>query len=114
MDNKLFLKSLASKQGLLKEGVARKEHAGGDWHLLKTHGNSKMVFASNEWVGTIDFVSGSNVVPGAQSQYVAKINGQYKDSRLKISRPVERTVGSFKSEEAAVAALKQAIENLRK
>lgn len=113
MDINLFRKYLANQQRLA-EGVARKAHADTDWHLLKTHGSSKMVFAGSEWVGAIDFVPGSDIVPNSAPQYIAKLNAQYRDSRLKIHRPVERTIGSFKSEEAALAALKQAIASLRK
>jgi hypothetical protein len=100
--------------GPLKEGVARKDHAAADWHTLKTHGSGVMVFAGSEWIGAIDHIPGSTVVPLSSPQYVAKLNAGYRDSRLKIHRPVERTIGTFNSQEAALAALKQAVAALSK
>jgi len=82
--------------------------------LLKTHGNAKMVFAGTEWVGAIDHIPGAPEIPNNKDQYIASYNGQYRDSRLKMQRPTSRRIGSFDSEEKALAAIKAAIQNLRK
>lgn len=99
----------------LQEGIARRDQSLQNLHTLNTAGNRKLVFAGSEMVGHIDFHAATpNVLPNSRDQHIAYINGSYRDSRLKIHRPVFRSIGSFSSHTAALEGIKAALQNLRK
>lgn len=99
----------------ITEGVATKRHAEGNFHTLKAPGNRTLVFSDTEMVGHVDFVPGTpEVLEGSRDRYITYINGSYRDSRLKLNRPVFRKVGEFSSQGEALAALQSAIADLRK
>lgn len=99
----------------LQEGVARKDHADGTFHTLNSAGGRKLVLSGNEMVGHVDFHVGvPEVIPNDKDRYIAYLNAHYRDSRLKIRRPISRMLGEFSSLDAAIAAIKTAIQNLRK
>lgn len=99
----------------LEEGIARKDHADHDFRILNSAGNRKLVLAGNEMVGHVDFHVGvPEVIPGSRDRYIAYVNGGYRDSRLKIQRPVSRMIGEFSSLDAAIEGIKAAIQKLRK
>lgn len=108
-----FLASAATPA--LHEGVARKEHSTGTFHTIKAPGNRTLVFSDNELVGHIDFHEATpHVLPNSIDQHLVYVNGSYRDSRLKLQRPVFRKVGAFSSHSAALDALRAALANLRK
>lgn len=99
----------------LQEGIARKDQAEGNFHTLNSAGGRKLVLSGNEMVGHVDFHVGvPEVIPGDKDRYIAYLNAHYRDSRLKIRRPVSRMLGEFSSLDAALSAIKAAIQNLRK
>jgi hypothetical protein len=99
----------------IQEGAARKDHADQPFRTLNSAGNRKLVLAGNEMVGHIDFHEGMpDIIPNSKDRYIAYINSSYRDSRLKMRRPISRTVGEFSTFDAAMKALQNAIQNLRK
>lgn len=99
----------------LEEGLARREHADNTLHTLKAPNNRTLVFSGNEMVGHIDLLLGTpDIIKNSSDVYVAYINGSYRDSKLKINRPVFRKLGEFSNLEQAMAHLKDSIAKLRK
>lgn len=99
----------------LQEGVARREHAEGNFHTIKAPNNRTLVFSNNEMVAHVDYIPGAtSVVPGDTDKFLLYVNGSYRDSRLKLHRPVFRRAGEFSSIDAALKALKNTLSGLRK
>jgi len=95
--------------------AARKEHADGEFHMLNSANNRKLVLIGNEMVGHIDFHVGTpDIIAGDKDRYIAHLATSYRDSRLKINRPIARRVGEFDSLEGALKGLKDSIKNLRR
>lgn len=95
--------------------VARQDHSTQPLHTIKSAGNRQMVFAGSEWVGHIDFHVGTpDLIPNSRDRYIAYIKTNYRDSRLKINRPVSRAVGEYSSTQAALDGIQAALANLRK
>ena len=97
----------------VSEGVARKDHADGEFHTLKAPNNRTLVFVNSEMVGHVDLMLGTpDVIKNSKDQYVTYLNASYRDSRLKIRRPVFRRIGTFDTLDAALAGLKKELKNL--
>lgn len=95
--------------------AARKDHADGEFHTLNGANGRKLVLIGNEMVGHIDFHVGvPDIIPGDKDRYIAHLATSYRDSRLKINRPIFRRVGEFNSLEDALRGLKDSIKNLKK